>query len=332
MSKSWSEQELMGQLRCFQPACVLAAAAELDVFSVLAPQGMTITEFCEACGTDTRATRILLDALAALDLLVKQDDTYRTAEGTDSLTGQAERSVLPAVQHLANCLRSWSQLSRVCKTGHPAERGASIRGEQGDLESFIGAMNVFTAPDVDPVIARLGITDCCHVLDVGGASGNWTLGFLRAYPQARATLFDLSDVIPMARQRLEQAGVMDRVELVAGDYNTDDLPVGADLAWLSAIVHQNSRAQNRALYARIYAALADQGTLMIRDVVMDPTRTQPQAGALFAVNMLVNTPSGDTFTLEEYRDDLKAAGFHDIKQVYQDEWMNSLVRATKHAR
>jgi precorrin-6B methylase 2 len=330
MAKSWSEKEIMGLMSGFQPACVLAAAAELDVFSVLATKAMTGAEFSDACGTDARATRIVLDALVALDLLAKRGDAYSVVEGATFLTGQGERSVLPMVQHLANCLRSWSHLARVVQTGHPAERGPSIRGEQGDLESFIGAMNAFTAPDVDPVIARLDLTDCCHVLDIGGASGNWTLGFLRAHPQARATLFDLPDVIPLAQQRLEQAGMMDRLELVAGDYNTDDLPVGADLAWLSAIVHQNSRSQNRALYARIYAALADQGTLMIRDVVMDSTRTQPQAGALFAVNMLVNTPGGDTFTLEEYEEDLRAAGFHDIEQVYQDEWMNSLVRAMKH--
>ncbi len=243
MAKSWSEKEIMGLMNGFQPACVLAAAAELDVFSVLATKAMTGAEFCDACGTDARATRILLDALVALDLLTKRDDTYSVVEGTAFLTGQPKRSVLPMVQHLANCLRSWSQLSRVVQTGHPAERGPSIRGEQGDLESFIGAMNAFTAPDVGPVIARLGVTDCWHVLDIGGASGNWILGFLRAYPQARATLFDLPDVIPMARQRLEQAGMMDRVELVADGYSADGVLVAAPTARLTDIVHLIARVQ-----------------------------------------------------------------------------------------
>ena len=155
------------------------------------------------------------------------------------------------------------------------------------------------------------------------------MAFLRAVPEATAVLFDLPQVLPLARDRLTRAGLADRVTLVAGDYNVDPMPGGADLAWLSAIVHQNSRAQNRALYAKIHAALAPLGTLVVRDIVMDESRTQPPAGALFAVNMLVGTEGGGTFTLDEFREDLASAGFGDIELLYRDEGMNSLVRARK---
>ena len=87
------------------------------------------------------------------------------------------------------------------------------------------------------------------------------------------------------------------------------LPAGADLAWVSAIVHQNSRAQNRALFAKVFAALAPGGRIAIRDILMEEDRTRPVAGALFAVNMLVATEGGGTFTFAELREDLEAAGF-----------------------
>jgi len=133
----------------------------------------------------------------------------------------------------------------------------------------------------------------------------------------------------MAEQRIAAAGLSDRVTLVAGDFYTDDLPDGADLAWLGAICHQNSREQNRALFAKVHKALKDGGVVVIRDVVMDPSHTSPKGGALFAINMLVATEGGGTYTLDEYRQDLCEVGFDEVTLVHQHEFMNSLIRAKK---
>jgi hypothetical protein len=125
------------------------------------------------------------------------------------------------------------------------------------------------------------------------------------------------------------AGVRDRVDLVPGDFYEDDLPAGADLAFISAIVHQNSREQNRELFRKVHAALVPGGRILIRDIVMDETRTRPVGGALFAVNMLAGTPRGGTFTLGELREDLEAVGFEAVEQLREDEWMHSVVGARK---
>ena len=90
---------------------------------------------------------------------------------------------------------------------------------------------------------------------MGGASGTWTLAFLRAVPGRTATIFDLPDAIEQARQRLARSEFADRVKLVAGDFYSDELPRGADFAWVSAIVHQHSREHNRELFAKVHAAL-----------------------------------------------------------------------------
>jgi SAM-dependent methyltransferase len=133
-------------------------------------------------------------------------------------------------------------------------------------------------------------------------------------------------VIPMADKRLRGLGLRDRVELAAGGFMTDPLPPGADLAWVSAVVHQNSRAQNRHLFASVFRALVPGGRIAIRDILMDATRTQPVAGALFAVNMLVATEGGGTFTFDELAEDLAIAGFVEPMILRRDEWMNSWPR------
>jgi SAM-dependent methyltransferase len=235
-------------------------------------------------------------------------------------------------QHQANCLRNWAQLAKVVKTGQPAERTPSVRGEAGDQQAFIGAMDNLSAPTAGQVIQAVQPLHFHHLLDIGGASGSWTIAFLRACSPAQATIFDLPPVIAMAQRRIAAAGLSGRVKFVAGDFMEDALPPGADLAWVSAIVHQNSRAQNRLLFAKAFQALVPGGRIAIRDIVMEETRVQPVAGALFAVNMLVATEGGGTFTFDELRADLEAAGFTRASVLRRDEAMNSIVVAKKPAK
>jgi len=330
MAKRWTAQEVLDLSRSFQPACVLTAAAALDVFSPLYAEPMKAEALAGKLGTDPRATSILLDALVALQFLSKQGEEYSIPESAAGLMcEQSAENILPMVRHLANCLRRWAELPKVTQTGKCAEIAPSIRGADADIEDFIGGMNTISRPIAAGVIDKIKPFRFRHILDIGGGPGTWTIAFLHAVPDAWATLFDLLAVIPIAKQQFAEAGLSDRVTFVGGDYYTDALPEGADLAWLGAICHQNSRRQNRDLFTRVHTALSDEGAIVIRDVIMDPSRTSPAVGALFAVNMLVSTEAGGTYTFDEYREDLCAAGFGEVALVHRDEFMNSLIRAKK---
>jgi SAM-dependent methyltransferase len=330
MAKRWTPENIAEAARAYQISCVLTAAADLDVFGALASAPLTAADLADQLRSEPRATAVLLDALVALGLLDKQANRYYVPpEVADTLTETGRHHLLALVRHQGNCLRRWSQLAQVVQRGGPADRAPSVRGAAADQAAFIGAMHELSDPMAGEVIDRLGPLSFQHLLDIGGASGTWTIEFLRRRPQARATLFDLSEIIPMARQRCAEAGLSARVTLVAGDFYQDELPPGADYAWLSAIAHQNSRPQNRDLFARIARALAPGGILAIRDIVMEESHTRPVAGALFAVNMLVGTPAGGTYSFNEYRDDLHAAGFTAVTLLHQDDAMNSLFQARK---
>ncbi len=330
MATHWTVQRISDIVRSFQPACVITAAADLNVFSPLHEKPMTAESLADAINTDPRATTVLLDALAALELLSKKDNLYSVPkDAAKLLTEQSSDNILPMIRHLSNCLRRWSRLAWVTQSGRPAEREPSVRGRDGDIESFIGAMNNISSVFAAEVIDKLKPLKFKHLLDIGGASGTWTIEFLRAAPKASATLFDQPDVIPLAEKRVTEADMSDRIKLVAGDFYIDKLPAGADLAFLGAICHQNSREQNRALFEKVYEALKSGGCAVIRDVVMEPSRTSPQGGALFAVNMLVSTEKGKTYTFDEYKEDLTNAGFTEVQLIHHDQHMNSLIRAAK---
>lgn len=330
---SWTAQKILTLGRSYQAAAVLVAAADLDLFECLGRGRRTAAELSKQLLCNRRGLSVLLDALVALKLVEKSANLYCLPPGLRTLlTAAGKYSVLAMAQHQANCLRRWAQLARVVKRGRPTQAGPSVRGEAGDLEAFIGAMHNVSAPNAARVIQALRGLQFRHVLDLGGASGTWTLAFLRARRSCRATLFDLPQVVPLAERRLASTNLKGRIKLMAGDFMKDSLPSGCDFAWVSAIVHQNSRAQNRALFKEIFQALQPGGHIAIRDILMDETHTQPVAGALFAVNMLVATEGGGTFTLAELREDLGSAGFTDVTVLRKDEGMNSLVVAKKPGR
>ena len=336
MREELSREVIMDMVRGFQPSCVVIAGAELDVFTILHAKPMTVAQLASRVKGDLRATAVLLDALAALRLLEKSSDPkplYRVpAPVAEILTETGSKSMVGMVRHLGNCLRNWGQLASVVKSGKPAVCRPSVRGAGGDLVSFIQAMNEISEPVAMPLIRSLGSLRFTHLLDLGGASGTWTIPFLRLNPKARATIFDRPDVIPMARRMMKKVGLAKRVRLVAGSFYSDIMPTGADLAWVSAIVHQNTRAQNRAMFAKVFSALVPDGRILIRDIVMDGSRTRPATGALFAVNMLVATPGGGTFTFGELKEDLSSAGFVKAKFLRRGEGMDSVVCATKPRR
>ena len=332
MPKRWTADSVLAFTRSYQGACILMAAAEVDLFSVVTDKPLSAAEIAGKLGCDLRGVTILLDALAALEILSKRSTHYSAGPAIRRLlTAQGQGSVLAMVQHQANCLRRWMQLAKVVKTGKPAERVPSIRGEAGDQASFITAMDNLAGPLAPVLVSQIGPLEFKHLLDIGGASGSYTIAFLQAYPDATATVFDLPHVIPMAEERIGRAGLSDRVQFAAGDFLADPLPKGADLAWISAIVHQNSREQNRRLFKAAAEALTPGGQVLIRDVVMEDSRTAPAMGALFAINMLVGTEGGGTFTFEELREDLEAAGLTGVAMVRRDSEMNSVICARKGA-
>jgi ubiquinone/menaquinone biosynthesis C-methylase UbiE len=325
-----NRQQILDLMNGFRAACVIGAAAELDLWTALDKSPRSAEQLAGHLDANPRAVGMLLDAVASLGLLDKSDDRYSVpSELRLWLIAGSPDTILPMLQHGMNILRAWSKLPQVAISGGPAPRQASIRGPEADRASFIAAMHVVSGPMADDLVQQLGPPKFHHLLDVGGASGTWTLAFLRAVPSATATIFDLPDAIEQARKRLAGTEFAERVKLVAGDFYVDLLPNGTDFAWVSAICHQHSRRQNRELFAKVFRALTPGGRIALRDIVMERCRTRPREGALFAINMLVNTDTGGTFTFDEYAEDLQFAGFENPQLQVKHEAMNSVVVAEK---
>ncbi len=327
---SWNRDAILAVSSAYRECAILNAAVELDLFTHLSRKPLTAIEIARRTHADRRGVETLLHALAAMGLVRKTGARFRAApQAAALLASDAPESIAPMVAHNAHLQKSWSRLAEVVRTGAPVEPfgGKARSGET--LHAFIGAMHVRGAEMASRVAAALDLMGVRRVLDVGAGPGTYSMAFLRRAKRLRVTLFDLPPVVAIARRNLGAAGLLERADLAPGDFETDDLPGGHDLAWVSAIIHQQGRAENRALYRKVARALVPGGRIVVRDHILDPSRTRPRAAALFAVNMLVRTLQGGCFTLAEIREDLEKAGFRKVRLLSADDHMNGLVEGVK---
>ncbi len=325
-----SSEEVLRLAQNFMESRIMLSGAELNLFTILNPAPLSAQEVASRIGADLRALTILLDALSAMDLLVKRRGTYQCTTSVSSfLSENAPNSVLPMVLHAAHLWQRWSGLTDVIRATPVSKDAAKSSPSAEDLREFIEAMDVIATPRARELVAAVNPGSSKTLIDVGGASGTYTIAFLQAVPEMKVTLFDKPEVIEMARGRLSKAEVLNRVTLVPGDFYQDEFPHGHDLAFVSAIIHQNSLEQNLDLFNKVFRSLNRRGRIIIRDHVMDPDRVHPKDGAIFAVNMLLGTSGGSTYTYEEIKTGLSQAGFTGIHLLKKGEHMDALIEALK---
>ena len=323
-------EELMNLSRHFMASRILLTGADLNIFDLLKRAPLKAQEISEKLHADLRATTILLDALAALGLLIKSNEAYQCMPSLSPyLSSDSPKSIIPMILHASHLWDRWTHLTDIVK-------GETKAGSPGDsffsgdeLKAFIGAMHAVSGPHAGDIVKSIRHDRSKALLDLGGASGTYTMAFLKSSPAMKATLFDLPEVIELAQERLNKEGLLDRVTLVAGNYLRDEIPHGHDLAFLSAVIHSNSPEQNHDLYKNVFRSLIPGGRIIIRDQVMESDRTRPEAGAIFAVNMLVATEGGTTYTFDEIKEGLLIAGFHSVQLLDNADKRNAIVEAAK---
>jgi SAM-dependent methyltransferase len=302
MEKARSLQSLIQAARAFQESRVLLTALELDVFAVLG-KGATAADLSAKLGTAARATEMLLNALVAVGALLKRDDVFRCTDESKAL-GPARVGLL----HTVHLWDTWSTLTDCVKSGKAVATRGPESFPEARTRAFIAAMHARARDNAEQTVRLAGIRDAQRMLDVGGGSGAYAIAFAQAYPALQAEILDLGAVVPLAEEYIRDAGLQNRVRVRPGDMRTAELGEGFDLLLLSAVCHMWGEDDNRLLIKRCAQALAPGGHLVIREFILDEDRTAPTFAAIFAINMLVGTERGNSYTEGEYRTWMTEAG------------------------
>lgn len=291
----------------FQRSRILLTAFELDVFSCL-EKPATSEEVAQRVSADARAMDRLLNALVAIGYIDKKENTFQNKDFCNEYLVRGKDEYISGFAHSASMWHAWSLLTDSVKTGTSVAQPSLKNKNDKWLESFIEAMHDRAMQQTAETTKHINLNNAGTLLDVGGGSGVFAMAFIKAKPGLTATVFDLPNVIPITQKYIEKEGYAGKIVTQSGDYLEDDFKGSFDIIFLSAVIHSNSFAQNKKLILNCAKAMAPGAQLIVQDFIMDESRTEPMKGAIFALNMLVGTKEGDTFTEKEVISWMEDAG------------------------
>jgi (2Fe-2S) ferredoxin/predicted O-methyltransferase YrrM len=304
--------DLNETIRGFMPSRAVLTALELDVFSAVG-DGASAEDVAHKTHGDSRATEMLLNSLVSLNLLSKSNGTFfRTPAVARFLSEDSRDNARPALMHTAHLWHRWSSLTECVRAGRSVQE--RVRDDTW-VTAFIAAMDRNAKERAAAVVKAIETSGITRMLDLGGGSGAYSIAFARAIPRLKSDILDQGEVVGLAQEYLRKAGLADRITLRVGDMLRDPLGENYNLILVSAICHMFSPDENRGLFHRIYDALAPQGQVVVQDFILEPSKTAPRFGALFALNMLVGTQAGSSYSEPEYATWLQDAGFSDVRRV-----------------
>jgi hypothetical protein len=298
-------------------ARAIQTALKLELFEMLERSPLDDAALAAAISANRRATALIANAMVALELLDKRAERY-------SLTEASRRYLLrSSPEYLGGLIlfdeaffQTWTNLEQTIRSGLPARPTDMFQSRPEETERFIRAMDSLTRArgDAAYVADRIDLSKVSKLADIGGGPGTYTVAMLRRWPHLRAAIYDLPATLEVARKILaeREPAALARIDLVRVDYLYDEIPGPCGALFMSNIIHSEDETDNAQLARKCFRALEPGGMMIIKDHIMNADLTEPRAGAIFALYLLMATRGRD-YSFEEVSRWLGDAGFIDIR-------------------
>lgn len=284
----------------------LLTAVELELFTHLGTGKLTAGQIAERLGLHPRAVPDFPDALLALGLL------RRDGDGADALYGNTVETAVfldkESAQYIGGILEMagdrlygfWGHLTEALKTGEPQNEikrtgepmFAKLYSAPKRLEQFMNAMAGVSAGNFRALAQKFDFSKYKTLCDAGGATGQLACLVASEHPHMRCISADLPAVEPIAKKRIEAAGLPHRVSTAAIDFFRDPLPK-ADVITMGMILHDWNLEKKKHLIRSAYDALPPGGAFIVVEALIDDARRENAFGLLMSLNMLIEF--GDAF-------------------------------------
>lgn len=295
----------------------MALALELGLFETLANDGaLSADDLANRIGTHPDGTARLCEFLVATRYLSKSDDRYRLSGMTDRwLLGDSEADMGPFFTFWNELVFPfWEQeLETAVTEGTPNQTLYDWCNEKPGrwavAQAGFRSAAELLAEDLSAAIAVPEGAE--RVIDVGGGHGLYSFELCRRYPELSATIFDLHGAVEVVTVPDDLAG---RVDTAVGDYRTDELGKGFDLALLFNVVHAQDTVENTALIKRVADTLAPGGRIFLLDQWSGSGRTPISRAYLqFIALTYLTTLDADIYNLNQVTSWLREAGFGQVR-------------------
>jgi hypothetical protein len=135
------------------------------------------------------------------------------------------------------------------------------------------------------------------------------------HPGLKATVYDLPTTRLFAEKTINRFELTDRIQFADGNYLKDPVKGRYDAVWLSHILHGEGPDDCRMIIKKAVGALEPGGVILIHDFILNDSMDGPLFPALFSLNMLLGTESGQSYSKAQIKDMLADAGVKNIHRI-----------------
>lgn len=313
---TWTPAQLLEVTGSYWSTCTLHASVKLDLFTPLSSEALSTNQLASRINCDNRGLAMLLNALAAMDLLEKTGEQYAATSFSGKFLSRTSPDYLGhIIMHHHHLISSWTKLDQAVQSGEPVRERISHENVESSRESFLmGMFNLamLTAPKIVPQIDLSGRR---RLLDLGGGPGTYAIHFCQQNPELSAVVCDLPTTRGFAEETVARFGLSDRISFQPGDFENEELPKGFDVAWLSHVLHGVGPKTCATVLKKAVSALEPGGMVLVQEFILEDSKDAPVFPALFSLNMLIATPDGQAYSQGELFDMLAAAGATEIRRI-----------------
>jgi hypothetical protein len=309
----------------FWASKALLAAVKFNLFTLLSGKPKAAKEIKEQLhlGTTDRHVFDWLDVLASLGFLKRDglldDAIYSNSADTEIFLDKNKPSYIGGILEMANnrLYNYWGNLEEGLLTGKPQNENKDGSNMQffedlyktpEKLNEFINAMSGIQAGNFIELAKKFDFSKYNTLTDVGGADGFLSCMIALQHPSVTFITYDLPPVAPVATEKIARFNLTDRIKVASGDFLHDPFP-SADVITMGNILHGMNEESKLKIVKKVYDTLPEDGVFIVIENIIDAERIKNTFGLLMSLNMLIENGDGFDFTLPDFENWTKAAGF-----------------------
>ena len=313
-TQEWNPGQLLELSGSYWQTCAFHAGIKLDLFTVIGEEQLSGDDVAARLNGNPRGITMLLNAFTAMNLLLKTEDKFsNTVAAKTFLSKDSPEYLGYMIMHHHHLVDSWSQLDQAVHTGDPVRSRASNSEEW--RESFLMGMFNNAMKLAPQIAATIDLSERHRLMDLGGGPGTYAIHFCKKNPKLKASVHDLPTTRPFAQKTIEKFDLADRIDFKETDYLKEDIKGTYDVAWLSHILHGEGPDDCRMIIQKAVSAIEPGGLIIVHDFILNNTMDGPLFPALFSLNMLLGTPSGQSYSEEQIKEMLTRAGVKKVERI-----------------
>ena len=327
--KALSPARIMEVGMAFWPAKTLLSAIKLGVFTELGKGAKTGAELRDVLGLHTRSTPDFFDTLVALRFLERDGDgpegKYRNTEETGTFLDRNSPAFMGGFLEMANdrLYPFWGNLVDGLKTGHAQNETKDggkgvfeeLYSQPERLEQFMDAMAGISFGNFQAFAEKFDFSNYKTMTDVGGATGLMSMLVAKQNPHMSCTSRDLPAATEIARRKIAEAGLSDRVKAEPIDFFADSIPP-ADVVTMGMILHDWNLENKMMLIRKAYDALPEGGAFVVVENLIDDARRENAFGLMMSLNMLIEFGEAFDFSGADFDGWCREVGFKRTEVIH----------------